>query len=163
LPSSQPDTHFGLVFMHADGYLTACIHGTIGAVVAAVESGFISEDQANDSLRIETPSGIVLARLQRRAGQGPEVTVRNVPSFVAESDVEVVYDGKCVRADVVYGGSFFAIVNARDLDLRVEPRCIAGLQQAGTAIRNAINESKTYRHPDRPDISGIDLVQITDE
>ena len=91
LPASEAGTHFFVVYMHTDGYLTACIHGTIGAVVAAVESGFITEDQANHSLRIETPSGIVLARLQRRAGHAPEVTVRNVPSFVAESNAEVDY------------------------------------------------------------------------
>lgn len=163
LPPSQPDTQLGVVFMHTGGYLTACIHGTIGVIVAAVESGYIPEGQSNHPLKVETPSGIVLARFQRRAGQGLEVTVRNVASYVAESNMEVRHNGHCIRADVVYAGSFFAIVQASDIGLRVESGCIGDLIQAGVAIRTAINQEKSFTHPDEPDLAGVDLVEITDE
>ena len=72
LPPSQPDAQFGVVFMHTGGYLTMCIHGMIGVVVAAIESGYITEHNSDKPLKVETPAGMVLVRFCRKSGVGLE-------------------------------------------------------------------------------------------
>ena len=148
--------------MHSGGYVPMCIHGLIGVVMVAVESGYLPNHSASAALKVETPAGITEVCYRRKPESGLEVTVRNVPCFVLEHDFEVDLASRSVRADIVFGGGIFAIVEAADLGLRVSPECELELQQAGLAIRSAINRKKQFFHPERPQIAGVDLVQICD-
>ncbi len=163
LPPSQPDTRLGVVFMHTGGYLPMCVHGLMGAVVAAVESGYVTENDSNKPLKVETPVGIVQVRFARKAGVGLEVTVRNVTCFAVEFDLEVKVGEQRVRVDVAYGGNFFALVEASALGLSVDTRYVPELRRAGMAIRRAVNEQKKFTHPEQPDITGVELVEISEE
>jgi proline racemase len=164
LPTSQPDTDFGVVFMDTGGYLPMCIHGMIGVVVAAVESGQLSLDTSSKPLRIETPAGIVSVRFRSHDHSGLEVTVRNVPSFVAESDLEVNIGGRKVCVDVVYSGNFCALVEADQVGLSIHPRHLSDFIETGTAIRNAVDQRKKFVHPELEDDGhfGVDLVEFTE-
>jgi len=164
LPPSEPDTQFGVVFMDTGGYLPMCIHGMIGVVVAAVESGQLSERNLSEPLKIETPAGTVSVRVESRDHSGLEVTVRNVPCFVVESDLEVSIGSRKVRADVVYSGNFCALVEASQLGLSVHPRHLSDFIELGMAIRRAIDQQKKFVHPEQneDEVTGVDLVEFTE-
>lgn len=163
LPPSRPDTRFGVVFMDSGSYLKMCIHGLMGVTVAAVETGYISESEANQPLRVETPAGIVSVRFERRAGLGIEVTVRNVTAFCAKTDLTVQVDGQELPVDVVYSGNFFALVKAADLGLRLVPGELAEITRVGLAIRDAINQHRQFVHPEQPQIAGVALVEVYED
>ena len=97
----------------------------------------------------------------RQPGVGLEVAVRNVACFAVESDIQVQLGTRRVRVDVAYGGNFFALVEATDLGLSVDPQYATELAQAGIAIRDAINKEKKFAHPEQPQISGVALVEIS--
>jgi proline racemase len=163
LPPSRPDVKFGVVFMDGGGYLTMCGHGLIGVTVAAVETGLISEAEANQLINVETPAGVVAVRFERKSGLGIEVTLRNVTSYCADTDLIVQVDGKESRVDVAYGGNFYALVRAADAGLQLTPAFLPEIIQRGLAIRDAINHHKQFIHPDHPDIAGVALVEFYED
>lgn len=164
LPKSQAETDFGVVFMDTGGYLPMCIHGMIGVVVAAAESGQISIDGPGKPLKIETPAGTVSVRFQSKDHTGLEVTVRNVPCYVAQSAMEVQLGTRKARVDIVYSGNFCALVDASELGHTIHPRYLADFIEAGTAIRNAIDQQMQFVHPERENegASRVDLVEFTE-
>src|SRR5918992_921872 len=100
---------FGAVFFHNAGYSTACGHGTIALATWAVESGLVPED--TEELFIDVPSGTLRTTL--RDG---DVTFENVPSWVHSRG----HDVGGLRADIAYGGAFYASVDAAAAELTVE-------------------------------------------
>jgi proline racemase len=143
---------FGVLFWHKDGYSTACGHGTIALGAWAVESGEVAApDDGEVDVRIDVPSGRVVATVRRRAGVVESVVFRNVPSFViargvAAGDVEV---------DVAYGGAIYAFARAASLGLAIVPEDLPELIAAGRAVKHALHDSDVARHPDDDRLSGI--------
>lgn len=103
---STPDCHTGVVFFNNVGYLGMCGHGMIGLVETLVHLGRIVPGEH----RIETPAGIVTARLS----EDRRVTIENVPSYRFLEDVAVdVPSVGIVTGDVAWGGNWFFL--AKDL------------------------------------------------
>lgn len=94
-----------------------------------------------------------------------EVSFKNVPAFVYQKDVELEIPDleRKIKLDISFGGSFFAIVSARELELKVEPCSAQRLIRAGISIRSAINNAITVRHPVLEHIKTVDLVEIYDD
>jgi proline racemase/trans-L-3-hydroxyproline dehydratase len=139
---------FGAVFFHNAGYSTACGHGTIALATWAVESGLVPHDQ--EELHIDVPSGTLRTTL-RRAGGELAVTFENVPSWVHSRGHEV----EGARADIAYGGAFYASVDAAALGLAVTPEHTARFIELGRRIKAALEARLDIAVPGRPDIAGI--------
>jgi len=135
---------FGAVFFHNAGYSTACGHGTIALATWAVESGLAPADTTE--LYVDVPSGTVRTTLA-----GGEVTFENVPAWVHSRGHAV----EGVRADVAYGGAFYASVDASALGLAVAPEHTARFIALGRAIKHALEAGAEFSVPGRPDIEGI--------
>src|SRR5918993_2169276 len=70
-PPDDPGADFGVLFWHKDGFSTACGHGTIALGVWAVETGRVqAATDGATQVRIDVPSGRVLARVHTEAGRG---------------------------------------------------------------------------------------------
>jgi proline racemase len=152
VPPDDDGADFGVLFWHKDGYSTACGHGTIALGAWAVESGRVAApDDGEVEVRIDVPSGRVVATVRCRAGLVEGVVFRNVPAFivargVAAGDVEV---------DVAYGGAIYAFAPAVSLGLRVVPGNLPELIAAGRAVKRVLEDSEVARHPDDDRLSGI--------
>ena len=94
----------GVIFFNNVGYLGMCGHGTIGLVKTL---GHLGKIQPGEN-RIETPCGIVTARLHADG----DVSVRNVESYRHLHAVKVNVPGHgTVIGDVAWGGNWFFLVN----------------------------------------------------
>ena len=143
---------FGVLFWHKDGYSTACGHGTIALGAWAVESGRVeAPDDGEVDVRIDVPSGRVLARVTCRAGTVERIAFRNVPSYVIARSVAA----GDVRADVAYGGAIYAFVPAAALGLPISADALPELIHAGREIKAALEGTDVAVHPDDPRLSGI--------
>jgi len=60
-----------------------------------------------------------------------------------------------VRADVAFGGAFYAIVDAESAGLAVRPEHLVELKRAGMAIKHAVEATIRVEHPDEPELHGI--------
>jgi len=152
VPPDEAGADFGALFWHKDGYSTACGHGTIALGAWAVQSGRVaapSDGQAD--VVIDVPSGRVTARVRCSGGAVQEVAFAGVPVSVT---ARAVVAGE-VKADVAWGGAFYAFVPATAFGLRVTPEDLPALIVAGRAVKSALDGTPVSRHPDDDRLSGI--------
>ena len=88
-PPVSRGAHFGLLFFDVSGYLDMCGHSTIGAATAVLEQGMFAKEKPNTHLSIDTPAGVVNARVRIEDGQVRSVTIRNVASFLFADEREL--------------------------------------------------------------------------
>ncbi|MHC1720309.1 MAG: proline racemase [Clostridiaceae bacterium] len=161
---TMKDADLGIIFMDGAGYLNMCGHGSIGAATAAVETGMVTVNEPITEIGLETPAGLVKARVSVEDGIVQNVTIRNVPAFLYKENVEVDVPGVGkIILDVSFGGSFFAIVNVKQFGLKV---CIDNLDELvpkALATLNAVNKQVKVQHPEKTHIKTIDIIEVYDE
>ena len=155
----DPSADVGIVFIETGGYLPMCGHDTIGVCTALIEGGIFPQDK--EILRLDTPAGLVEAKLDIENGKVKLVTFTNVPSFLYKEDivVEVPELGK-VQLDIAYGGNFYGIVDARSLHMSLEPANSKHIIRAAIQIREAVNRQIEVVHPEIPVIRGMTHVEF---
>jgi proline racemase len=143
-----PDSALGVLFFHNAGFSTACGHGTIALVTWALEHGVL---EPREPLRVDAPSGTLDVDASLSRGRVERVAFRNVPSFVHLTDVEAAG----LRADVAFGGAFYAVVEAADAKLSVEPRNVARFIELGRRIKAEIEATHNVVHPLEPELRDV--------
>jgi proline racemase len=152
VPPDDEGADFGALFWHKDGYSTACGHGTIALGAWAVESGRLAAPPDGQvDVVIDVPSGRVTARVRCAGGEVEEVAFVNVPASVTARGV----DAGEVKADVAWGGAFYAFVPAASFGLRVTPGDLPALVVAGRTVKAALDGAPVSRHPYDDRLSGI--------
>lgn len=160
----KEEADFGIIFMDGGGYLNMCGHGTIGAVTASIETGMVEAIEPITEVTLDTPAGLVRAKAKVENGKVKEVSFVNVAAFHYKKDVEIeVPDLGKITFDISFGGSFFAIVDAKQIGLKVKPENASKLSEMGLKIRDIINETIEMQHPELAHIKTVDLVEIYDE
>ena len=154
-PPVSPEAHFGVLFLHNEGYSTMCGHGVIALVTALLETGAFPADGARTSVNLDTPAGLVRATAHLGAGGRVErVSFLNVASFLYARDVPLEVPGYgALHTDVAFGGAFYAVLPAERVGLHVAPEFAGQLVAAGSAITAAVNAALPIRHPYEPDLS----------
>ena len=152
-PPVDPESDLGVIFLHNEGYSTMCGHGIIGLATAVLETGMLPCREPETSIRIDTPAGLVTARARVKAQRVQSVAFENVPSFVIGLDQNVKVPGiGNVRFDLAFGGAFYVFVDASSLGLTLKPEAAADLVAKGIAIKIAVMEHFTIRHPFESDL-----------
>jgi proline racemase len=148
------DADLDVFFLHNEGYSTMCGHAIIALTKLALETGLVATEGDNPQLTFNVPAGKIHAQAVRGNGRVEEVSFRNVDSFVYLSDQEIEVQGLgSVRFDIAYGGAFYALVRAEQLDLYLTPEYSARLVDCGRRIKNAVMERISIRHPFEEDLS----------
>lgn len=155
IPPSTEGCHFGVVFLHNEGYSTMCGHGIIAVVKVLVDTGAIAAKPPAMELQIDTPAGVVTAQANLSdAGTVERVTFRNVPSYSVGLDARVIVPGiGPVHYDVAFGGAFYAFVEAAHVGLECSPADHDELVRKGMAIKHAIMNARHLTHPTDPDLA----------
>jgi proline racemase len=151
-PPTRDDADWGVLFIEVSGCLPMCGHGTIGVATVLVETGMVEVSEPETIVRLDTPAGLVEARVAVSGGRAEAVTIRNVPAFLHARDQVAHVDGLGeVRYDMAFGGNFYAIVDAASVGLQIDPVSAGRLIDAGDRIRAAVPEPV---HPVDPRIAG---------
>ena len=160
-PPTRPDCDWGVVYIEVSGCLPMCGHGTIGTATVLVETGMVPVIEPETVIRLDTPAGLVIARVRVEGTRATSVTLENVPSFVTELDSTIEVPGfGPVPYDMAYGGNFYAIVELADIGVEFGIDNKDQLLAAGLAIMNAINEQQPPVHPENPAIDHVHHVQL---
>ncbi|MET1072795.1 MAG: proline racemase family protein [Umezawaea sp.] len=161
-PPTRPDADWGVLYIEVSGCLPMCGHGTIGVVTVLVETGMVTVTEPETVVRLDTPAGLVEARVVVRDGRAESVTIENVPSFAVRQDAVVDVPGLGrVRYDLAYGGNFYTILPIADLGIPFDRAEKDRMLAAGLDIMAAINATDRPVHPVDPAISGCKHVQLT--
>jgi len=139
VPVHSDVADYGAFFISSYVYLDMCGHGTIGFAKTLAFTGQISP-ATGDGFTLETPAGIVTVDLVWSAnGALDAVKIRNVPSYVGLEGLAVDVEGVgAVVTDIVYGGMWYALVDAASLGLDLAPDHASALMFKGAAIKQAI-------------------------
>jgi len=165
----MPGSHAGVLFMHNEGYSTMCGHGVIAVTTIALERGLIMPGSDGCSIVYDSPAGTIRARAKRAGGAGgaggageagevgrvESVAFQNVPSFVLHAGLTVKLASRHIRADVGFGGAFYAIVDSEAVGLPIDAAHLTDLRRVGMEIKVAIEREQTIVHPLEPALRGI--------
>ena len=158
-PPTRPDADWGVLFIEVSGCLPMCGHGTIGVATVLIETGMVEVTEPETVISLDTPAGLVQARVAVVDGRAVAVTLRNVPSFLHARDRVAQVDGLgAVAYDMAFGGNFYAIVDAASVGLTVAPEHARELIEAGSAVRAAVEPPA---HPVETHIAGCHHVLFT--
>jgi trans-L-3-hydroxyproline dehydratase len=172
-------SHAGVLFMHNEGYSTMCGHGIIAVTTMALERGLIMTGPPGSkstgpgdgaTVVYDSPAGTIRARAKVKAGGAgrageaggarevervESVSFLNVPSFVLHGGLIVKLASRTIRADVAFGGAFYAIVDSEAVGLPIEAAHLPELRRAGMEIKHAIEAAHAIVHPLDPGLNGI--------
>ncbi len=96
----------------------------------------------------------LLSTAYRKHGVVSSVSFKNVPSFVLYRDQQIEVPGLgIVKYDVAFGGAFYAIVDADQLNLSLEPSGVSTLIDLGMRIKHSVMKQKPINHPFEKDLS----------
>ncbi len=157
--------HAGVLFMHNEGYSTMCGHGVIGVCTIALERGLISVADASTAVVLESPAGLVRARVTGPPAAGRSygttgsrvhgVAFENVPSFVLRAGLPVSVGDRVIPVDVAFGGVFYAIVDSEAVGIPLRREALGRLRRAGMEIARAVETVIRVVHPTEPGLSGV--------
>jgi proline racemase len=153
---TSPGAHAGVLFFHNDGYSTMCGHGILAVTTIAIERGLVMPGGDGRTIVFDTPAGAVRATATREGQRVERVAFTNVPAFVLRAGLPIQLGPRHLRADVAYGGAFYAIVDAEAAGLSIDAGHASALRRAGIAIRDAVEAAHQIAHPLQPAIAGID-------
>ncbi|WP_369372420.1 proline racemase family protein [Promicromonospora sp. Populi] len=160
-PPTRPDCDWGVVYIEVSGCLPMCGHGTIGVATVLVETGMVDVVEPVTEIRLDTPAGLVVARVAVSDGHADAVTIANVPSFVTALDETVEVPGYgTVPYSMAFGGNFYALVDLDDLKLPFDRGRQQELLAAGLAIMDAINQTAKPKHPLLDGVEGCHHVEL---
>jgi proline racemase len=160
-PPTRADADWGVLFIEVSGCLPMCGHGTIGVATVLVETGMVEVAEPVTTVRLDTPAGLVVARVSVVDGVAKSVTIRNVPAFSVGLDRTAHVPGiGDVSYDMAFGGNFYAILPIDRVGLPFERSAGQRILDAGLAVMAAINETDRPVHPVDPGIAGCHHVQF---
>jgi trans-L-3-hydroxyproline dehydratase len=150
-----PGADAGVLFMHNEGYSTMCGHGIVAVTTVALERRLIMPAGDGTAIAYDSPAGTIRARARLRDRRVESVAFLNVPSFVLHGGLTVKVASRTLRADVAFGGAFYAIVDSETVGLPIDVAHLPELRRVGMDIKHAIEAAQTIVHPLEPGLSGI--------
>ena len=161
-PPSRDDTDLGILFIETSGCLPMCGHGTIGMITFGIEHGLIAPRKEGE-LRVEVPAGIIDITYKTDGAKVTSVQIRNVPSYVAASGIEIDVPGfGPLSVDVAYGGNYYAIVEPQGAYKSLDDLGAARLLELSPKVRAAVRAKFEPVHPIEPTIRGVSHVLWAD-
>lgn len=157
----HPENDAAVLFIETSGCLPMCGHGTIGTVTVAIEEGLI-HPKIPGKLRLETPAGLVLVDYVQEGRKVKSVKLTNVKSYLAAEGLTIESaELGILTVDVAYGGNFYCIVDPQENFPGLEYYKAEQLIAMARALRDKMNESYTFVHPERPEIHGLSHILWT--
>lgn len=156
------EADFGIFYIESAGYIDMCGHGTIAAVTDLVEAGMVPMQEPFTTITFDTPAGTVQAKARIENGHVAEVSLVNVPSFVYRENLGLELDGRKIKYDIAFGGSFFTMVDISQFDTTIKPEHISKIADWGIRILELVNEQVEIRHP-LLNISGTNVCEFYSE
>ena len=161
-PPTRAEADCGILFIETSGCLPMCGHGTIGIITFALEHSLI-RPRTPGELIVEVPAGLVRITYAVAGERVTSVRIRNVPSYLAERDVEVDVAGYGkLRLDVAYGGNYYAIVEPQGPYAGLDSMGASRLIELSREVRARVREKVQPKHPVEPSIGGVSHVLWAD-
>ncbi len=161
VPPKHPKAQIGWIIMEPEDTPPMSGSNSICVSTVLLETGIIPMEEPETKMILEPPGGLIEVVASCKAGKVTKVTIRNVPSFVDQTNVKLEVEGiGTMTVDTAYGGDSFVIVDANTLGFQLTTDEARDLVESGIKITNAANEQLGFNHPENPDWNHISFCQI---
>jgi trans-L-3-hydroxyproline dehydratase len=160
-----PGSHAGVLFMDNQGYGELSSHALIAVTTIALERGLLMPGGDGATILFDTTAGVARARtvlsIESAGGDEPprrvveRVAVAGAPSFVLQGGVAIRLGARQIRADIAFGGAFYAIVDAESVGVPLDLAHACELRRAGMEIRRALTSTMNVVHPLEPSLKNL--------
>ena len=162
-PPCRPDAVMGVLFMHNSGYSTMCGHATIAMGRYVVDQGIVEAEEGTTRFILECPCGPVEVRVEVVNDRAGAVSFESVASYLHEEDIPVeTSQSGIVRADIAYGGAYYALCTAEQLGLDIRNSSLQVLKTAAVDLTESLRGSYRMEHPAEPDLGFLYGTIITE-
>jgi proline racemase len=156
LEPTRPDADAGFIVLQADKAHPMSGSNCICVVTALLESGRVRMVEPETVVRLDTAAGLITARAHCREGRCLSVSLDNVPAFVLAVDARVKTPRwGDIRADIAFGGVFYALVDVSEIGLTIAAGNARALAEAGIEIKALLKQQVKVAHPE---IAGLDEI-----
>lgn len=163
LPPTRPDADAAFIVLQPDRAHPMSGSNAICVVTALLETGRVAIDEPETLVRLDTAAGLIVARARCENRRCVSVSLDNVPAFAVslQAPVRTARWGT-IRADIAFGGVFYALVDVSQIDLTIAPENARALAEAGIAIKADLADQVAVSHPDIPGLDRIAYVMFRD-
>ena len=109
------EADIGVIYMDANRWINMCGYATIGESMTLVNENLVKVVEPVTHLTLEMPAGLIHVDVEVEDGKTKSVSFENIPSFLFEENCLVTN----IHFDISYSGSFFALVDADQLDIEI--------------------------------------------
>ena len=161
VPPKHPGADAGFIVLQADRAHPMSGSNCICVVTALLETGRVKMLEPETLVKIDTPAGLITARAKCKDGRCISVSLDNVPCFAELLDAKIETSRwGTLFADVAFGGVYYALVDADQIGLAIEPKNARDLAEAGIALKALINAQVKVLHPEMPALNDVAYVMF---
>lgn len=162
VPPCDPTADAGFIVMEQTEYAPMSGSNTICVTTVLLETGIIPMVEPVTTLRLEAPAGLIEVTAHCKAGKVERVYFMNVPSFATHIGVPLDVPGfGSVSVDIAWGGMWFVIADAAAFGIDPVAANGGAAVRAMEAMRHAAAARYPVAHPDKPNLMGPTIAQIT--
>jgi proline racemase len=162
LPPCHPDADAGFIVLQPDRAHPMSGSNAICVVTALLETGLVPITGPETVVRLDTAAGLITARAQCDKGRCLSVSLDNVPAFALHLDRPITTPLGQIKADIAFGGVFYALIDVAQIDLTITPDNARALAEAGIAIKSLLAGQVQVAHPLIPGLTEIAYVMFRD-
>ena len=141
LEPTRPDADAGFIVLQADKAHPMSGSNCICVVTALLETGRVKMVEPETVVKLDTAAGLITARARCKDGRCLSVSLDNVPAFVLQLDQPVkTPKWGTIRADIAFGGVFYALVDVQQVGLTIVPDNARALAEAGIEIKALLKQ-----------------------
>jgi len=163
LPPCRGDADAAFIVLQADRAHPMSGSNAICVVTALLETGRVKMVEPETLVRLDTAAGLIVARARCENVRCLSVSLDNVAAFVVALDAPV-RTGRfgTIRADIAFGGVFYALVDVGQTGLTIAPENARALAEAGIAIKADLKGRIAVNHPEIPGLDEVAYVMFRD-
>lgn len=156
LESNDPRAAMGYVILESTEYPAMSGSNTICVATVLLERGIVPMQEPYTDLTLESAAGLITVRCRCEAGKVLSVRFVNQPAFVYHRDAIIDIEGYgSRRIDVAYGGMTYAMAEATEFGVDIDPSAAREICELGEKIKAAAAEQLPVAFPGNPDMPGI--------
>lgn len=158
---TRSDADAGFIVLQSDRAHAMSGSNCMCVVTALLGTGRVPMREPETIVRLDTPAGLVVARARCEDGRCLAVSFDNVAAFVEALDTAIETErwGR-IKADIAFGGIYYAIVDVEELGIAIDPKNARTLAESGIQLKDELTKKISVRHPTLPDLNEIAYVMF---
>ncbi|OMQ46763.1 proline racemase family protein [Ensifer sp. 1H6] len=161
LAPTRPDADAAFIVLQPDRAHPMSGSNCICVVTALLETGRVKMVEPQTIVRLDTATGLIVARARCENGRCLSVSLDNVPAFVQQLDAAIdTPKWGSIKVDIAFGGVFYAQIDVDQVGLRIVPEAARALAETGTEIKSLLADQVAVDHPEIPGLNEIAYVMF---